>query len=1150
MSLERRSFPVATAEGGACIPHHLNDLTIGVRATFQHGLAFMAAFGQLRWNPRFVDIVLALCFATCSIHPSLHAQVLYGSLTGNIADASNAPLPGAKIAVANVETGITTQYVTDIRGVYLASDLQPGVYRVTISAQGFATVVQENVRVDANSERRVDISLRLAQVNEQITVNAAAEALQTDRSDVRSQLASTQISALPMGIDRNFQTLFVLVPGVQPPYPSHSFAGNPTGSLAMNVSGQGESTNSTMIDGVPDPNYWEENILAYVPPAEAIESVNIVTSGFDAEQGGATGLVANVVIKSGTNALHGAAWEYNTISALQARNFFYYGATNPKNILNQFGLALGGPFIKNKLFFFGDWERYRLSQNANSIQSVPTLDIREGNFSATGTTIYNPLTGNADGTGRVPFPGNVIPSALINSAAAKMAALIPAPNYGSGIADNYFGSGDLRLHRDSVDLKINYYPSNKSTIFGRYSAEPTFVFDPQVLGAAGGDAVGPTSQPGNAYGLTQSVGMGATYTFTPHLLFDVNVGFTRQRLAAQNTDINKNYGSDVLGIPGTNGTNPLQGGYPIFYLAGLADLGNPSPYNPFLFRDNEYLVGANLSWVKSSHTFRFGFSLTRPQINHFQPQTDWGPRGGFEFDGTLTALNGGSAPNAYNSWADFLLGLPDLMGKDYQFLNPDTARIITYAFYARDTWQVTRKLSVNYGVRYEAYPYPTHDHYGGVNYDPTTNLAYVGGVGQVPSNVYMDLGLGQLAPRVGLAYRVNEKTVVRTGFGINTDSETWLDTINFYPATISQQLVGANSYAAAGSLAAGIPAFPPPDLSTGKTPLPTYIGTDAYAMKFHRGYLETYNFTMQRDIGKGFNAQVAYVGNHGVRLEAVQNINAAGPGEGIAGAPLFKLWGNPNGIGLNTPFNGGRYNALQSQLTRRVAGVQLGVVYTFSKAIDYTDAEYNGLRWNWGPMLSANKALAGFDRTHNFQLWSVLDSPFGHGKQWVAQGVGATILGGWTLSPLLSRESGTPFTIGSSGASLDAPGNSQDADQVLPRVKILGGHGPGSPYFDPYAFAPVTAVRFGTSGRNIVRGPGVFILNVSLARDFNITERFKVQFRAEAYSLTNTPNFGNPGTTVSDASFVNGQITDYGGYDTIRSSTGQRQLRFALKLLF
>jgi hypothetical protein len=1103
-----------------------------------------------RWRERRVSAVLALVLAACIAGAPLQAQVLYGSLTGDVSDASGAPVPGAKISAANVETGVVAQTVTDAHGAYSISLLQPGTYRVTMSAQGLATTKQENVRIDANSARRVDAQLGLAAVKQQITVQAAAEALQTDRTDVMSLLTSSEISNLPLGTDRNFQSLYVLVPGSTPPAPSHSFAGNPTGSLAMNVNGQSNSTNATLIDGTANPNYWEENIIAYVPPAEAIESVNIVTGGFDAEQGQANGSFTNVVIKSGTNAFHGAAWEYNTSSALQARNFFYYGGTIPKNILNQFGVALGGPIIKNKLFFFGDWERYRLSQNANTIQSVAPESIRGGDFSNAGVTIYNPFTGDANGNGRIPFAGNVIPRSLISPAAQKLAALIPLPNTGNGIANNFFTSGDLRMNRDSVDLKINYNPSEKTSIFGRYSAEPTFVFDPQVLGPAGGDAVGPTSQPGNAFGLTQSAAIGGTYILTPHIVLDVNVGFTRQGLAAENTDLGKNYGSDELGIPGTNGPNRLQGGIPAFYLSGLANMGNPSIYNPFLFRDNEYLFSANVSWVKSSHSFRFGGSLTRPQINHFQPQVAWGPRGGFQFTGGLTALNGGAAPNAYNSWADFLLGLPNSMGKDYQFLNPDTARVITYAFYARDIWQVTRKLSLNYGVRYEFYPYPTHDHFGGLNYDPNTNLAYLGGLGGVPSNTGMELGHGQFAPRMGIAYRLNEKTVIRTGFGISSDPEPFLDVINFYPATISQQLNGATSYQAAGNLTSGLPAFAGPDLSQGKIPLPTYVGTDFYPKAFHRGYTEAYNLTLQRDLGKGLNAQAAYVGNRGVRLIAFQNVNAAGPGAGRAGTPLNQLWGNSNTIGMYAPINGGSYNALQTQVTRRVAGAQVGVVYTYSKAINYADNETSGLRWNWEPMLRANKALAGFDRTHNFQLWAVYASPFGRGKHWARQGISAAILGGWTLSPVLSRESGTPFTIGSSGASLNAPGNSQDADQVLPTVKILGGHGPNSPYFDPYAFAPVTGVRFGTSGRNIVRGPGVFNLNASLIREFNFTERFKLQFRAEGYGVTNTPQFGNPGATVSNAKFVNGVITNYGGYDMITSAAGQRQIRFALRLSF
>ena len=1122
----------------------------------------MMSFRRSSWGDRCAMTLLTFLLVICTVGPKAQAQVLYGSLTGSVTDASNAPVPGAKVEATNVGTGIVTPAVTDTRGVYLINDIQPGMYRLTISAQGFATVVQENVQVDINTERRTDVQLQLAQVKQQVTVTAASEALQTDRTDVKSELASSQIGELPLGTARNFQTLYTFVPGVYPPYPSHSYAVNGTGALAMVGSGQGDSSNSVMLDGVPNINYSQENIIAYVPPAEAIESVNIVTSGFDAEQGGATGVVSNVVIKSGTNTFHGAAWEYNTISNLQARNFFYYGSSIPSNILNQFGVALGGPIIKNKLFFFGDWERYRLVQTANSLQSVAPMSIREGDFTGTGTTIYDPSTGNPDGTDRLQIgvaeggTPNVIPTSMISSAAGKLTALIPPPNYGtlSSIADNYLGSGNLRLDRDSVDLKINYNPSSKMTVFGRYSAEPMYVFDPQVLGAAGGDAVGATSQPGNANNLTQNVAMGMTYVFSPHLLLDVNGGLTRQYILAENTDITKNWGLDVLGIPGTNGPSLLQGGFPVFYLAGLADMGNPSTYNPFYYRDTEYLLSTNLSWVKGPHSFRFGFSLTRPDQNHVQPDTDWGARGGFYFGGTLTSLNSPTAasPNAYNSWGDFLLGLPYQMGKDYQFLDPNTLRVITYGFYARDIWQVTRKLTVDYGVRYEYYPYGTHDHFGGLNYDPTTNLSYLGGIGGVPENTYVNVGLGQLAPRLGFAYRATEKTVVRAGFGINDDPEGWNDALNFYPATISQQLVGANSFVAPGSLAAGIPSFPFPNVSQGTTPLPSYIGTDFYPKQFHCGYVEAWNLTVQRDLGKGFNAQVAYVGDRGIRLQYSHNINDPGPGGGSAG-PLYALWGNPNSIGLDTTIGGGTYNALQTQLTRRVAGAQLGVIYTYSKSIDFADTESSPspLMWNWGPVLMRNRALAGFDIPHNLQIWSVCNLPFGHGQRWATQGVGAKILGGWSISPTLSRESGVPFTITSSGASLNDYADPQTADQVLPHVAILGGHGPGSPYYDPNAFAPVTAVRFGTSGRDIVRGPGVFVLNASLVREFKLTEHLKLQFRTEAYSLTNTPNFGLPSdTNVSDATFTNGMISSLNGYDTITSATGQRQIRFALKLSF
>jgi hypothetical protein len=281
------------------------------------------------------------------------------------------------------------------------------------------------------------------------------------------------------------------------------------------------------------------------------------------------------------------------------------------------------------------------------------------------------------------------------------------------------------------------------------------------------------------------------------------------------------------------------------------------------------------------------------------------------------------------------------------------------------------------------------------------------------------------------------------------------------------------------------------------------------------------------------------------------NINAAAPGTGKAGQPLFALFGNASTISELRPIDASKYNALQVRADHRAGDATFGVAYTFSKALDASDNEQgSGLTWNWGPVLHRNYALAGFDRTHNFQLFGNYALPFGTGKSYLTHGMAAALAGNWQINGILSRTSGTPFTVSSAATSLNAPGNSQTANQVVSDVKILGGHGPGQPYFDPNAFAPVTTATFGNSGRNILRGPGLFNCNASLFRTFAIRERFKLQFRAEALSITNTPVFANPSATVSNASFVNGAVTNLNGYDTITAASGERQLRFGLKLSF
>jgi len=306
-----------------------------------------------------------------------------------------------------------------------------------------------------------------------------------------------------------------------------------------------------------------------------------------------------------------------------------------------------------------------------------------------------------------------------------------------------------------------------------------------------------------------------------------------------------------------------------------------------------------------------------------------------------------------------------------------------------------------------------------------------------------------------------------------------------------------------------------------------------------------------------------------VRLGTFINENAAAPGGGNAGTPLEQAgFSNPNSMTINGPFSGGNYNALETQLTRRVAGALLGTSFVWSKTIDDDDTEANtGVTWAYYQVLKRNRAVAGFDQRYNYQLYGVFDSPFGKNKKWAASGVGAALLGGWSLSPVLSRYSGTPFNVTSSGSSCNCPGNTQTADQVLPTVSILGGHGPNSPYFNPLAFSAVTAtdtsnptaVRFGTTGRNIVRGPGFFYLSASMARDFKLNERFTLTFRADCTGLPNNANFQNPATTVSNATFANGGVTNYGGYDIISAtqassfapySPADRQLRFGLQLKF
>ena len=1105
--------------------------------------------------------VLAI-IAFVSLPASSYSQVLYGSITGNVTDSTAAPVPGAKVDVKNTSNGATRHAATDDRGAYSFNDLQPGTYKITITSGSFAAFTREGIPIDAATVRRIDARLQIAQLNESVTIEATAMTLQTDRGEVNAQIQKEEIEDLPMDGGRNFQSLLKLLPGFTPPEELHSDAGNPQRSMGTNANGVSHSNNNTRIEGATVSYPWLPHIVAYVPPAEAIQTVNVVTNAFDAEQGMAGGAAMNVTIKSGTNQFHGSAWEFHNNSAFKARNYFYCLYTcagNPnqpaKNIMNQPGFTIGGPIKKNKLFFFASWEETIRRINASGLKTVPTDTIKTGNFSPYNVNLYDPETGTPDGRGRTLFPDRTIPANRIDPASAKMASLLPSIISTASVSNDYFASASYRFNRYNSDWKVNYNPTDRLALFARYGFSPSDVFDPPTFGLAGGDALN-GGQPGHAKGLIQNAAVGGTYTLSPHILIDANSGFTRLRLNGENIDIDQNYGLDVLKIPGTNGSFRLQGGIPRFAVSGFSSFGNPNVSNPFQFRDNQYTAVANLSWMKGTHSIRFGGEYGYYTINHFQPQTSYGPRGGFNFTGGLTELNStGAAATAstYNAWADFLLGLPQAMGKDVQYVNPSAVRMPSYGFYIRDNWQVSRKLTLSYGTRFERYPFATRDHRGGERYDPVTDKVLIGGVGGTPTSTGVKVGIGQFAPRVGIAYRLSKRTVLRGGFGISIDPGSFRHLRDAYPSVVSLQMTGATTYQAAGSLRTGLPPVVGPDLTKGTISLPLNIGDTTFPEDYNRGYIKSYNVTLQHDIGWGFVGQAAYVASRAVRQTAIVNLNASDTIDtGNAGRLLNIKYGRTANINMIVPFRDATYDSMQSRLTRRISGGSFGVSYTFSKSINYADNSDSGLSWNGPSSWERNKAQAGFNRPQNMQMYWVQQLPFGKGKKMLKSGIGSAMAGGWQINGIFSKMQGRPFTISSTATSLNTIGNAQTADQVKSEIEIYGAIGRGAAWFDPSAFRPITEKRYGTSGRNILFGPGVTNLDASLFRTFKITEKVNLQFRYELFNVTNTPAFGNPGSNASNASFnADGSVRATGGFTEITSASAtERRMRFALKLTF
>src|SRR5438094_1576675 len=1127
--------------------------------------------------------VFVLGFLLLGFVQRADAEVLVESVSGKVTDQSGAGVPKARIALVSKATSVQKEADADESGHYTITDVPPGSYDLTVKVSGFKPLTQTNLTIRTNTVTNADVNLQVGAVSEQVTVEASAVSLQTEKTDLHTELSEKAILDMPLNQYRNYQTLINLVPGATPGVFQNAIADTPERALSTNINGTNRNNNNTRVDGATDVFVWLPHHTVYVPPAETIQEVNISTNNFDPEQGMTGGAAITVITKSGTNQFHGVLFEYHQDQGLRARQFFETKANSPEkgdSSLNDFGGTFGGPIKKDKLFFFGSYNGTLERDNRSTgLVTVPTAALIAGDFTGTGTVIYDPHTGNPDGTGRTPFANQAaIP---VDPIAAKILALLPAPT-GAGNIDNYFKSATQSLNRHNFDGKVDWVRTDKHTLFAKYSAMKSVFTGVPSLGEAIGDCACDGGL-GKFHSFVQLVTVGHTLTLSPNLVVDGNIGFTRMSEYGQTPDFGTNIGSDVLGIPGTNnGADLRSSGFPYFAVSGYAHMGNPEGWNPAFRNDWSFTTSHNVRWSHSKHQVSAGIDIVHHHLNHWQPELGAGPRGEFDFSGGVTALNGGAAPNQFNALAQFELGLAGELGtgagdavgvgKSEQFIKA-TAREWQYGLFIGDRYRITSKFTATLGLRYEYYPLMSlNGAFQFDRYDFTTNNVLLGGIGGNPGSLGVTTSKKLFAPRVGLAYQINNDTVVRTGFGISVDPLPLARPLRgFYPLTVGSNFVGANSFLPysslsplasplpGGAIPVGIGSVCCPDISSGTIPLPAQaLERTVGPGELKRGYIESWNLVVERKLPANFLVSVGYVGTQTVHQFADLDINASLPGTGQLGQPLncktANFTTNPPtcvvpGFGRTSDtllFQGwlsANYHSLQVALTRQFStGLMVKGAYTYSKAINWTDDDgWAGLAWNDPNILRRNRAVAGFNTPQIFQLAYVYELPVGKGKPWANGGGAATkMLSDWQVSGIFSAIHGQPFSLTASSASLNAVGQRQTPNQVGP-VKKLGGIGTGQPFYDPTAFAAVSATAvYGNVGRNTLYGPGSVNLDFSLFRTFKFTERFDLQLRADAANFFNSPHFNNPNGSRSSGNFL--LITG--------AKNDERQFRLGVRVAF
>jgi Carboxypeptidase regulatory-like domain/TonB-dependent Receptor Plug Domain len=1062
--------------------------------------------------------------------PSVLAQETTGGIVGGIKDSSGSTIAGARVSAVNEETDLEAQVLSDETGVFQFPLLRAGKYRLTVEAPGFQKLVRAGVVVNTTERVHLDMTLQVGGVNETVTVTAETPLLQSERATVGQVVEQRAIQSIPLAT-RNFTQILGTSAGVSGGIFNADSPG--TGSNSVSVNGSRRGSNNLLVDGVQT-----TNSLNNAPDGDGTPSIDflnefkVLTSLYSAEYGRNSGSIINVTTKSGTNLFHGTMYEYLRNTDLNSRPFF-----NPKrvqNIQNQFGANVGGPIKRDKLFFWGGWETMRQLNAAGSggvvTTVVPTLSQRQGNFQGF-KTINDPSTGQ-------PFPNNMIPQARLNPISLKIQeAFVPLPNYSSG-NNNFFAAASNATNLDQGAGRIDYRIGDKDTLFGRWFE--SFEFDLTPFGKG---------MPGFTLGANRAKhtgGISWTHVFSPTFVLETKFGvdMTDQHLSFGNTTDPKSLGmqpiagvTQIDGLPQINIANYVNGGF-----------GNSA-----LWHDNikTFTLSETVTWVRGKHAIKLGGENVSTLLHPFNDQNN---RGIFNYSGLASG----------NEYADFLLSQPATK----QFSAGPGELLMReeiFSGFFDDSWKPTPNLTIEFGVRYEAHFMPAAynlnmvsfwpDRYRGVGSLDGSGVVQGGVTPGVPNDVVFG-NWHDFGPRLGIAYRMGAKTVIRTGAGVYYDSRTGQIAQQTFSNPPTFANITVNCALAGQSCNLKQPdnwTFVNPGYSATNIPFPTRT-TDQIQLNAIQPHGKTDqviqdNFTIQRELPAHLLVESGYVGTKGTHLMATQAINPLIPqpdGTLVRRYPGFGI------ITMTLQDGDSTYHSWQNTLKRRMGSSTFQLAYTVSKTLGNGN-ESARFFTNLYPAPWSNTRLAkgpaNFDRPQRLALTWVQDLPSKANSR-----LGKALLNNWSINGFFIAQSGYPLTVinTSSGQGL---GGTTSNDNGNYNANVLSGipliHPTGSTkdnlqsYINKAAFYPAPAGTYGNSGRGILRGPGQWNVDGSVFKDFTFTERWRLQFRTEFFNLLNHANFALASDTSTSLNLNSSTFGQIGS-----TSVNARLIQLALRLSF